>query len=107
MSWKIVMLPDAQADLANLDGAIRPQVVQGIIKVSQNPGYPNGYGKPLRNQTGNALAGLYKIKFNKAGIRVVYALQREGEQMTIIVISARADEAVYKEAAKRRAKHDL
>lgn len=107
MSWKIVMLPEAQADLENLDGAVRPQVVQGLVRVSQNPDYPNGYGKPLRNQSGSALAGLYKIKFNKAGIRVVYALKRDGEQMTIIAISARADDHVYLEAEKRRKKHGM
>ena len=33
--------------------------------------------------------------------KMEYALTREGEQMTIIIISARADEAVYKEAATK------
>ncbi len=107
MSWKVMMLPEAEAELAKLDGAVRPQIVRGIMKVSQNPEYPNGYGKPLRNQVESDLAGLYKIKFSKAGLRVVYALQHEGEKMTVIIISARADEGVYKEAAKRRVKYDL
>jgi mRNA interferase RelE/StbE len=107
MNWNVDMLPEAEADLENLDGAVRPQILRGIAKVSGNPEYPNGYGKPLRNQAGNHLRGLYKIKFKKAGIRVVYALQYEGKKMTIIVISIREDEEVYKEAAKRREKHDL
>ena len=50
---------------------------------------------------------MYKIKLNKPGIRVMYKLQRVGEEMIIIVISARADEAVYFEAEKRREKHQI
>lgn len=41
------------------------------------------------------------------GIRVVYKVERVDGIMKIIVISARTDEQVYKEAAKRREKHDL
>ena len=106
MSWTVVMLPEAEVDLESLDGSVRPQIVKSIIKVSQNPEYPNGYGKPLRNQV-YALGGLYKIKFKKVGIRVVYTLQREAEHMKIIIISTRADEEVYKEAVKRRKKYNL
>lgn len=71
------------------------------------PGYPDGYGKPLGNFAGSKLAGLYKIKFKKAGLRVVYALQRMEERMVVVIISARADDFVYYEAEKRRKKHDL
>ena len=53
------------------------------------------------------LTNLMKIKFRELGIRVVYKVERVDEIMKIIVISARSDEQVYKEAAKRREKHDL
>ncbi len=78
-----------------------------MLKVSENPEYPNGYGKPLGNHTDSALAGLYKIKFKRAGIRVIYSLKREGQNMFIIIISARADDHVYHEAVKRRIKYDM
>ncbi len=107
MSWQIQYLSEIEKDMRVLDKAIREEVVKTIRRVSKNPGYPDGYGKPLRNQAGNDLSGLFKIKFSKAGVRVVYALKREGERMMIIVISARADEEVYREAAKRRIKYDL
>lgn len=48
-----------------------------------------------------------KIKFRDLGIRVVYKVQRVEEVMKIIVISARTDEQVYREAAKRRDKQDF
>ena len=107
MNWEIRFLPEAEDDLASLNQSVRPEVLKGIRKGAQNPGYPDGYGKPLGNFAGSKLAGLYKIKFKKAGLRVVYALQRVEERMIVIIISARADDFVYYEAEKRRKKHDL
>ena len=66
-----------------------------------------GYGKPLGNRTGNNLTNLLKIKFRNLGIRVVYKTIQIDGIMKIIVISARTDEQVYKEAGKRREKYDL
>ena len=48
-----------------------------------------------------------KIKFRDLGIRVVYKVERIDGVMKIILIYARTDEQVYKEAAKRRDKHNL
>ena len=107
MTWLMKFLPEAEDDLMLLNNSIRPQILKGIRKVSQNPDYPNGYGKPLGNYAGSNLAGLYKIKFKKAGIRVVYALEKIESQMTVIIISARADNLVYTEAEHRRNNHDL
>ena len=107
MNWEIRFLPEAEDDLASLNQSVRPEVLKGIRKVAQNPAYPYGYGKPLGNFAGSKLAGLYKIKFKKAGLRVVYALQRVEERMIVVIISARADDFVYYEAEKRRKKHDL
>lgn len=42
------------------------------------------------------------IKFKDLGIRVVYKIERVDGVIKIIVVSARTDEQVYKEAAKRR-----
>ena len=107
MNWAVQFLPEAEDDLASLNQSVRPEILKGIRKVAQNPGYPDGYGKTLGNFAGSKLAGLYKIKFKKAGLRVVYALQKVEEKMVIIIISARADDLVYYEAEKRRKRHDL
>ena len=82
---------------------------QGIRKVSQNPlpAEEGGYGKPLGNKSGINLTNLMKIKFRDLGIRVVYKVEQVNGIMKIIVVSARTDEQVYKEASKRREKHDL
>ena len=48
-----------------------------------------------------------KIKFRDLGIRVVYKVEYVDGIMKIIVVSARTDEQVYKEAVKRRDKYNL
>ena len=93
--WILRYLPEAKRELECLNRSIQPEILKGIRKVAQNPGYPDGYGKPLGNIAGTNLAGLYKIKFKKAGLGVVYGLEYKNDIMTIIIISARADNAVY------------
>ena len=109
MNYQINFIPKALTDMKKLDHSVRPQVVKGIQKVSQNPVsiYQGGYGKPLGNKDGTNLAGLFKIKFRSIGIRVVYSVEEKEGVMTIIVVSVRADNQVYQEASKRRSKHDL
>lgn len=109
MNYQINFIPEALTDMKKLDHSVRPQVVKGIQKVSQNPVsiYQGGYGKPLGNKDGTNLAGLFKIKFRSIGIRVVYSVEEKEGVMTIIVVSVRADNQVYQEASKRQSKHDL
>lgn len=109
MNWGVVFLPEASDDLKRLDGAIRPQILKGIRKVSRNPlpDSSGGYGKPLGNQSGTDLSGFMKIKFKKIGIRVVYKIEMVESIMKIIIISARADDQVYEEAEARRKKYGL
>lgn len=109
MSWSIEFLEEAKKDLKKLDHSVQVQVLKGIRKVSQNPlpVQEGGYGKPLGHKTGANLTNLLKIKFRDLGIRVVYKTIRMDGIMKIIVISARSDEQVYKEAGRRREKYDM
>lgn len=109
MTWSIEFLEEAKKDLKKLDHSVQLQVLKGIQKVSQNPlsVQEGGYGKPLGNKTGENLTNLLKIKFRDLGIRVVYKTIRMDNVMKIIVVSARSDEQVYKEAGKRREKNQL
>ena len=109
MRWQIEYLEEAKKDLKKLDRSAQIIVLKGIDKVSENPlpVQQGGYGKPLGNKSGTNLTNLLKIKFRDIGIRVVYKVEYTDTVMKIIVISARADEQVYKEATKRKTKHDL
>ena len=100
MKWAVDFLPEAADDLARLDGDLPLTAVKAIEKVRQNP-LPNtegGYGKPLGNVAGTALAGLLKIKLRGQGLRIVYRLLRTEKRMVIIVIGIRADDLVYQTA---------
>lgn len=109
MIWSIEFLEEAEKDLKELDHSVQIQVVKGIQKVSRNPlpVQEGGYGKPLGNKTGVNLTNLLKIKFRDLGIRVVYKAIQVDNVMKIVVVSARTDEQVYKEAGKRREKYKL
>ncbi len=109
MTWSIEFLDEAEKDMKKLDHSAQIQVLKGIRKVSRNPLSieEGGYGKPLGNKSGTNLTNLMKIKLKDLGIRVVYKVERVDGVMKIIVISARTDEQVYREAAKRRDKHNL
>ena len=109
MIWSIEFLEEAEKDMKKFDHSAQIQVLKGIKKVSQNPlsVREGGYEKPLGNKSGTNLTNLMKIKFRDLGIRVVYKVERVGKVMKIIVVSARTDEQVYNEAAKRRDRYDL
>lgn len=109
MSWSIEFLEEAKKDMKKLERSASIQVLKGIRKVSKNPlpVQEGGYGKALGNKKGANLTNLLKIKFRDLGIRVVYKVERTEDIMKIIVISARTDEQVYREAAKRREKYEL
>lgn len=109
MNWQVEFLEEAKKDLKRLSHPVQIQVLKGIRKVSQNPVsvFEGGYGKPLGNKRGINLTSLMKIKFRDLGIRVVYKIERTETTMRIIVISARTDEEVYREAAKRKERHHL
>lgn len=109
MIWSIEFLEEAKRDLKKLDHSVQVHVLKGIRKVSKNPlpVQEGGYGKPLGNKTGVNLTNLLKIKFRDLGIRVVYKTIQVDNVMKIIVVSARTDEQVYREAGKRREKYQL
>ena len=65
-----------------------------------------GYGKPLGHKRDGNLTGYLKVKLRGEGLRVVYRLERTVHSMTVVVVSVRDDNTVYKEAA-RRIKKDL
>ena len=107
--WELSFLPEAREDLRALDGSQRIRVVKAIAKVQSNPlpSSEGGYGKPLGNKRLSQLSGLMKVKLKSDGIRIVYKLERIEHAIRIVVIGVRSDDAVYREAQKRRESHGL
>ena len=106
-TWIIEYLPEARREYLRLDGSIQKQVAKMLRRVSTNPESESagGYGKPLGNKLGRNLTGVYKIKLRSSGLRVLYVLQKVRGKMTIVIVGARADAEVYREAAKRLKNH--
>lgn len=103
MMYKLSFIKQAAEDYKALDGSQRKVVDKAIKRILINP-LPNaegGYGKPLGNQSNSSLAGLMKIKLKSSGLRIVYKLEKREDNVLIIIIGARADSKVYKEAEKR------
>lgn len=99
--WDIRISEEAKKDYHRLDGAVKKQVLAGVLKVAEAPlPSPTGYGKPLGNKNGNNLTGFFKIKYRGIGIRVVYTLVFDERIMNIIVISVRDDNFCYEFAKK-------
>lgn len=109
MSWNVEFLDEAKRDMKRLDHSAQVQVLKGIQKVARNPVsvHDGGYGKPLGHHSEADLTGLFKIKFRDLGLRVVYKTEVVESNMKIIVVSARSDDQVYREAARRRTKYEL
>ena len=109
MNWKDEYLPEAVKAIRQLDRSRQLLVRKAILKVLQNPlpSTEGGFGKSLGNRSGTDLSGLLKIKLRSDGLRIVYKLIREKDAMLVIVVGVRADDSVYKTAAKRKKKHDL
>lgn len=107
--WELSFLPEAREDLRALDGSQRIRVVKAIAKVQSNPlpSSEGGCGNPLGNKRLSQLSGLMKVKLKSDGIRIVYKLERIEHAMRIVVIGVRSDDAVYREAQKRRESHGL
>ena len=107
--WELSFLPEAREDLRALDGSQRIRVVMAIDKVQSYPipSYEGGYVKTLVNKRLSQLSGLMKVKLKSDGIRIVYKLERIEHAMRIVVIGVRSDDAVYREAQKRRESHGL
>lgn len=109
MNWELDYLPEVRKDLIRLDSSDRKKVLKVLDRVRTNPlpQAEGGYGKPLGNKDGTLLTGLLKVKMKKEGIRVVYKLIQTETAMLVLVIGARADEEVYREAEKRRKQYHL
>ena len=107
MSWVVRFLPEVDNDLRALSNNQRVAVFKAIDKVKMNPlpQSEGGYGKPLGNKGGINLTGFLKIKLRRDGIRIVYTLVRQEDQMIIVVVGMRADDDAYTIAARRRIKY--
>jgi mRNA interferase RelE/StbE len=97
--FEVVFIEEAQKDYKKLDGSIKKLVNVALAKMEERA---DELGEDLTSKHGVNLIGCRKIKFRKAGIRMVYRIVGDkAEVAEIIIVGKREDNEVYQEAYKR------
>ena len=94
-TWKVELVPEAQADFKRLDGSVKKKVLKQLIKLEKNP----DYGNPLGNKAGINLEGYFKLYADDKRIRIIY--EKIDNIIKVIAIDKREDMEVYRIALKR------
>ncbi|MCP1660390.1 type II toxin-antitoxin system RelE family toxin [Neisseria perflava] len=93
MTYKLIMLPSAEAEWDKLDGSIRQQFRKKLKERLENPRVPSA---ALHN-----LPDCYKIKLRSTGYRLVYQVRDNIVTVTVISVGRRDKNAAYLAAEKR------
>lgn len=97
--FEVVFIEEAQKDYKKLDGSIKKLVNVALAKMEERA---DELGEDLTSKHGVNLIGCRKIKFRKAGIRMVYRIVGDKAEIAeIIIVGKREDNEVYQEAYKR------
>ena len=95
LTWKVELIPEAQADFNRLDGSVKKRILKQLVKLEQNP----KYGDPLGNKAGINLEGYFKLYADKKRIRIIY--EEIDHIIKIVAIDKRENMEVYRIALKR------
>lgn len=97
--FEVVFIEEAYKDYKKLDGSIKKLVKVAVAKMQKRA---DELGEELTNKHGVNLIGCRRIKFKKAGIRMVYRIVgRKAEIAEIIMVGKREENEVYEIAYKR------
>ena len=94
MTYKLLRHKDFTTEWETLPLSIREQFKKKLAKIIKQPHIP-------KNLLKGDLAGCYKIKLLKAGVRLVYQVRDDEVVILLITVGKRADSTVYDEAKKR------
>lgn len=97
--FEVVFIEEAQKGYKKLDGSIKKLVNVALVKMEERA---DELGEDLTSKNGVNLIGCRKIKFRKAGIRIVYRIVGDKAEIAeIIIVGKREINEVYQEAFKR------
>jgi mRNA interferase RelE/StbE len=95
--YALRFMPEALAEWHALDGSVRGPLKKLLAKRLDNPHVPGG-------ELHGPLAGCYKIKLVKQGVRLVYAVEDRQLVVLVLAVDKREDGVVYGSATARRPK---
>jgi mRNA interferase RelE/StbE len=91
---KLRFMPEALDEWRNLDGTVQAHLKKLLAKRLDNPHVPGG-------ALHGPLAGCYKIKLRKQGVRLVYFVEDDHLLVTVLAVDKREDGVVYGSAMSR------
>lgn len=92
--YRLLFVPSAWEEWQQLDGSVKEPLRKLLRKRLNAPHVPGG-------ALHGALAGHYKIKLKKQGIRLVYGVQDDALVVMVMAVDKREDNAVYRSALMR------
>lgn len=94
--YTLRFMPEALEEWKELDGSVSKPLKKLLAKRLDEPHVP---GAELHDD----LAGCYKIKLLKHGVRLVYYVEDDDLYVIVVAVDKRANSAVYKSAIARLA----
>lgn len=92
--YRLFFVPSAWKEWQALDGSIKTPLRKLLQKRLNTPHVPGG---ALHGE----LAGFYKIKLNKQGVRLVYGVEDHRLIVMVMAVDRREDGAAYRSALQR------
>jgi mRNA interferase RelE/StbE len=86
--YSVVFEPKAKNAFNKLDPSVRKQVSEALARRALNPHISSA-------RLGQNLAGRYKIKLKKLGLRVIYNVVDEQLMILVIAVGKRENNEVY------------
>lgn len=92
--YRLKFHPRALEEWRLLDNSVRAPLKKLLEKRLDNPHVPGG-------ELHGSLAGCYKIKMKKAGVRLVYEVEDDVLFVHVLAVDKREDSAAYASAGER------
>lgn len=92
--YRLQFLPQALEEWRQLEGSVKEPLKKLLGKRLDNPHMPGG-------ELHGELAGCYKIKLKKQGVRLVYSVEDDKLIVMVMAVDKREDSLVYKSAIAR------
>jgi mRNA interferase RelE/StbE len=93
--YELRFMPEALVEWRALDGSVRAPLKKLLAKWLNQPHVPGG-------ELHGPLAGCYKIKLLKQGVRLVYAVEDQQLVVLVLAVDKREEGVVYGSATARR-----
>lgn len=92
--YKLRFFPEALEEWYRLDGSVRAPLKKLLAKRLNKPHVPGG-------ELHGELAGCYKIKLRKQGVRLIYSVENDHLIVTVVAVDKRENGVAYQSAVTR------